>query len=91
MVDEAVSGCSDDESDRDFITKLHDELEGRSDEAIAFIAELLYVHVLSISNMGVSREARTRRPDAELAPRPVEVPRISWTLSRVASRTTAPR
>jgi AAA domain (dynein-related subfamily) len=54
VVDEAVERVAfDDTSQRDFITKLRDELEGLSDEAITFMAELMYVHVLSIGNMGV--------------------------------------
>lgn len=54
VVDEAVSRMVfDDTSDQDFITKLQTELHGLSDAALTFAAELLYVHVLPISNMGV--------------------------------------
>jgi hypothetical protein len=41
----------DDVSKRDFVTKLRDQLDGCSDAAIQFTAELLYVHCLPISNM----------------------------------------
>ncbi|GIU95785.1 MAG: hypothetical protein KatS3mg012_2242 [Gaiellaceae bacterium] len=54
VVDEAVERMVfDDARPQDFVTKLHDELQGLSDEALTFTAELLYVHVLPIHNMGL--------------------------------------
>lgn len=54
VVDEAVERMlAVDTSHGDFITTLHDELADRSDEAITFMAELMYMHVLPIGNMGV--------------------------------------
>jgi MoxR-like ATPase len=54
VVDEAVERMVfEDTSPQDFITKLRDELQGLSDEALTFTAELLYVHVLPIHNMGL--------------------------------------
>ena len=54
MVDEAAERLLvEDTSSRDFLTKHHDQLAGLSDQALTFVAELLYMHVLAISNMGV--------------------------------------
>ena len=75
VVDEAVERIAfDDTSQRDFITKLRDELEGLSDEAITFMAELLYMHVLPIHNMGVPAKRALVDPTLSWAREPLTLP-----------------
>jgi MoxR-like ATPase len=75
VVDEAVERMVfDDTSHRDFITKLHDELEGLSDDAVTFMAELLYMHVLPIHNMGVPAKRALVDQTLGWAREPVSVP-----------------
>ena len=62
-VDEAADRLLiDDVRKLDFMTKLRDQLEGASDAAMQFSAELLYVHTLTISNAGVSAKRALVEP-----------------------------
>jgi MoxR-like ATPase len=55
VIDEAAEPLLiDDIRKLDYVTKLRDQLDGASDDAIAWTAELLYVHVLPITNMGLA-------------------------------------
>ncbi|WP_111721115.1 McrB family protein [Homoserinimonas sp. OAct 916] len=46
-----VTGENADMGDRGFLDKLKDQLQGQSDDLIAFTAELLYVHALPLVNI----------------------------------------
>jgi MoxR-like ATPase len=75
IVDEAVERMlAVDTTQGEFITTLHDELEGRSDDAITFMAELLYMHVLPIGNMGVPAKQSLIDETLSWAREPLAVP-----------------
>jgi MoxR-like ATPase len=58
----------------DFITKLHDQLEGKSDAALQFTSELLYIHALSIGNMGIEAKRALVEAPLVLMNDPTEIP-----------------
>jgi 5-methylcytosine-specific restriction protein B len=79
VIDEAAAPLLiDDTRELDYVTKLRDQLEGLSDEAVTFTAELLYVHVLPIDNMGPAAKRRLIEDVLSWRREPIQVPDGFW-------------
>ncbi len=90
VVDEAAERLLvEDTSSRDFLTKHRDQLAGLSDQALTFAAELLYMHVLAIDNMGVPAKLELVEKTLSWRREPWGFRNISSMLSRAELRTSA--
>ena len=63
-----------DPSARSFAEKLEDQMAGASQEACLLMAELMYVHLLPLHNVGAERKLVNINAVGALAPEPFEVP-----------------
>ncbi|WP_051062183.1 McrB family protein [Ilumatobacter nonamiensis] len=64
-----------DDSARSFSEKLADQLAGASQEVHLLAAEILYIHLLALSNVSVEKKLENINGVGALAPEPFEVPK----------------
>lgn len=64
-----------DESERSFGEKLVDQLQGASQEVHLLAAELLYVHLLALSNVSAEKKIENIETIGERAPKPFSIPK----------------